>query len=351
VTASRNTLRKFAVRIVETRTCARIGLLGNPSDGFFGKTISASIRDFGAGVVLYEWPELEIVLGHQDRGLFNGIDELVADVKLNGLYGGLRLIKASIKRFAEYCREEGLPLSAQNFSLRYETDIPRQGGLAGSSAIITAAFRALMEFYDIDIPNETLANLILEVETKEIGIEAGLQDRVCQVYGGLVFMDFNEAFFMANGHGRYQSLDPNLLPPLFLAYRGNLSQISGIYHSNLRERWRLGEPKVVEAMQMFGELAEEGLNCLLERDHGRLAKLMDRNFDIRSELSDLDPANVQMVHLARRLGLCAKYAGSGGAIVGICEEDDRLLQLKEEFGRIGCRVIRPTIQKPAADEE
>ena len=55
--------------------------------------------------------------------------------------------------------------------------------------------------------------------------------------------------------------------------------------------------------------------------------------------------------LARRLGLCAKYAGSGGAIVGICEEDDRFLKLKEEFGQLGCEVIRPTIQKPAADEE
>jgi glucuronokinase len=351
VTASGTTLRKFAVRIVETRAYARIGLLGNPSDGFFGKTISVTIQDFWAGIVLYEWPELEIVLGHQDRGLFHGIDELVEDVRLNGLYGGLRLIKAAIKRFAEYCSEKRLPLSSQNFSLRYETNIPRQVGLAGSSAIITAAFRALMDFYTIDIPREILANLILEVETKEIGIDAGLQDRVCQVYEGLIFMDFNEAYFKANGHGRYRSLDPNLLPPLFLAYRANLSQVSGIYHSNLRERWRLGDPKVIEAMQLFGELADDGMHCLLERDYGRLAKLIDRNFDIRSELSTLDPANVQMVHLARRLGLCAKYAGSGGAIVGICEEDDQFLKLKEEFGQLGCEVIRPKIQKPATDRE
>jgi len=339
------------VRIVETKACARIGLLGNPSDGYFGKTISTTIQDFRASVVLYEWPELEIVLGHPDRGLFNSIDDLVEDVRLNGLYGGLRLIKAAIKVFAEYCRGNGLPISSPNFALRYETEIPRQVGLAGSSAIITATFRALMDFFSIQIPNEILANLVLEVETKEIGIAAGLQDRVCQVYGGLVFMDFNEAYFKANGHGRYQSLDPGLLPPLFLAYRENLSQISGIYHSNLRERWRLGDPKVVDAMRAFGELAEEGKLCLLERDYDRLAKLIDRNFDIRSELVELDPSNVEMVHLARRLGVCAKYAGSGGAIVGICEEDDRFLRLQKEFGRLGCEVIRPNVQelKPSKD--
>ncbi len=339
------------MRIIETKASARIGLLGNPSDGYFGKTISIAIKDFRASVVLYEWPELEIVLGYQDRGLFNGIDDLVEDVRLNGLYGGLRLIKASIKLFADYCRQKEFPLSSQNFALRYETEIPRQVGLAGSSAIITATFRALMDFYRIEIPNEILANLILEVETMEIGIEAGLQDRVCQVYEGLVFMDFNEAYFKANGHGRYQSLDPDLLPPLFLAYREDLSQISGIYHSNLRERWKLGDPKVVKAMQTFGELAEEGKHCLVERDYDRLATLIDRNFDIRSELVELDPANVEMIHLARRLGVCAKYAGSGGSIVGICEEDDRFLRLKEEFGRLGCKVIRPNVQelKPGPD--
>ena len=108
----------------------------------------------------------------------------------------------------------------------------------------------------------------------------------------------------------------------------------------------MGDSQVVSAMRAFGDLAEEGKQCLLERDYGRLAKLIDRNFDIRSELVELDPANVEMVQLARRLGACAKYAGSGGAIVGICEEDDRFLQLQKEFGRLGCRVVRPKIQEP-----
>ena len=31
--------------------------------------------------------------------------------------------------------------------------------------------------------------------------------------------------------------DPKLLPPLFIAYRTDLSEISGVVHSNLRARW------------------------------------------------------------------------------------------------------------------
>jgi glucuronokinase len=331
------------VRIFKNRAFARAGLLGNPSDGYFGKTISVVIRDFSASVVLYEWPELEIILSRQDRCQFNRIEELVEDVKLNGLYGGLRLIKASIKVFAEYCSQENLQLPRRNFSLRYETNIPRQVGLAGSSAIITAVFRGLMQFYEVQIRNEILANLILSVETKEIGIAAGLQDRVCQVYQSLVYMDFNQKYYELNGYGRYEVLDPHCLPPLYLAYRRDLSQISGIYHSNLRQRWLDKDPDVLAAMERFAQITEEGREALLVGNQDRLAQLMNQNFDTRAGLVQLDPANVEMVHLARKLGVCAKYAGSGGSIVGICPEEKTFERLQTEFEKIGCEVIRPRV--------
>ena len=46
---------------------ARAGLIGNPSDGYLGKTISITIRDFFAKVSLYESPVVEIVPSLQDR--------------------------------------------------------------------------------------------------------------------------------------------------------------------------------------------------------------------------------------------------------------------------------------------
>lgn len=329
------------MQIIEKLAHARAGLLGNPSDGYFGKTVSVTFRDFRARIVLYEWPELEIILSRQDRCEFSSLDELVDDVRLNGLYGGLRLIKATIKVFTEFCRREGIELPQRNFALRYETDIPRQVGMAGSSAIVTAAFRALMEFYGVDVPNPVLANLVLSVETEEIGIAAGLQDRVCQVYGGLVYMDFAREHFERQGFGEYEVLNPGLLPPLYIAYRRNLSQISGIYHSNLRERWIQGDAEVVHAMQEFARLAEAGRQALLAGDYAAVGRLMDRNFDIRSRLVRLDPVNVEMVKAARRIGVSAKYAGSGGSIVGICEDPERFERLRSELARLDCEVLRP----------
>jgi glucuronokinase len=50
-----------------------------------------------------------------------------------------------------------------------------------------------MEFYGVDIPLEAQPMLVLSVEKEELGIGAGLQDRVIQVYEGLVYMDFDKA--------------------------------------------------------------------------------------------------------------------------------------------------------------
>lgn len=331
------------MRIVRAHAYARAGLLGNPSDGFFGKTISVIVKNFSARVVVYEWPELEIILSRQDRCQFDRIEDLVLDVKLNGLYGGLRLIKAAIKGFSDYCRDQGMKLPVRNFSLRYETDIPRQVGLAGSSAIITAVFRALMDFYEVSIPKEILPNLILGVETREIGIAAGLQDRVCQVYEGLVYMDFDRDYMQCHGHGYYESMDPALLPQLYIAYRTDLSQVSGVFHNDLRARWEQGDPEVQEGMRVFAELAARGRECLLNGDHRQLAELMNRNFDTRARICRLDPRHVEMVQVARNLGASAKYAGSGGSIVGICPNEEVFARLIEAFAGTGCVVIRPAV--------
>ena len=170
--------------IIEQRAYARAGLLGNPSDGYFGKTISIIVRNFSANVSLYESPELHIEPQEEDLHVYRNIYHLVESVGLTGYYGGARLLKAAIKKFFEYCTRQGHTFSHHNFTIRYRSSIPRQVGLAGSSAIITAAMRALMRFYDIDIPVEILPNIVLSAETDELGINAGLQD-VYKVICGL----------------------------------------------------------------------------------------------------------------------------------------------------------------------
>jgi glucuronokinase len=332
------------VRIYKTRAFARAGLIGNPSDGYYGRTISLIVKNFCADVVIYQWPQLEIIPTRQDHCRFDSIAEFLHDTRLNGYYGGLRLIKAAIRRFAEYCEQKGIELEAGNFSLRYSSNIPRQVGLAGSSAIVTATMRALCLFFDVTIPREVLPGMILSVEKDELGISAGLQDRVAQVYEGLIYMDFDKNFMDEHGHGIYEPLDPGLLPPIYVAYQAELAESSEVFHNDIRKRYDSGEKKVVDAMNTIADLARQARECLIKRNYESLARLMNENFDTRRSIYQLNPKHIRMVELAREIGASAKFAGSGGSVIGIYRDEAMLRRLKEAFKAENCEVIKPIIE-------
>ena len=332
--------------LIRKRAYARAGLLGNPSDGYNGKTISLSVRDFWEEVVLYEWDTVDIVLAEDDRARFSSIYDLARDVRLHGYYGGIRLIKATIKRFVDYCDRRGIPLHDRNFSVRYETRIPRQVGLAGSSAIITATLRGLMEYYGVEIPREVQPSLVRAVENEDLGIPGGLQDRVIQVYEGIVYMDFaQEGERDLDGYKcyDYEPLDPALLPPLYVAYSEALSEPTEIFHNDIRGRYDRGEELVVNAMKHFAEIAYQGRAALLARDYARLAELIDENFNTRRKIYNLPPWQIQMVEAARACGASAKFAGSGGAIIGTYQGEAMFERVRAAMAQINCRTIKPQV--------
>lgn len=292
---------------------------------------------------MYETPDLEILPNTRDHSVFSGIASLAEDVRNFGYYGGIRLLKATVKRFHDYCSGNGLEMHDRNFTLRYKSNIPHLVGLAGSSAIITACLRALMVFYGVDIPMPEQANLVLSVERSELGISAGLQDRVAQVYEGLVYMDFSREIMDSQGHGRYQYLDESVLPPLYIAYLAELSEGSEIVHNDLRSRFARGDEDIVEAIAFWVDLTDRVKECLVEERPGDVGGLLDANFDRRAEVCRISEGNREMIGVARSVGASAKFTGSGGAIIGTYNDDAMLAALKEKLHPLGVEVIRPEI--------
>ncbi|MDR2039707.1 MAG: hypothetical protein LBQ60_17440 [Bacteroidales bacterium] len=329
--------------IIESRAYARAGLLGNPSDGYFGKTISIIVKNFGAIISLYQTPELVIEETEVDRNSFRNIYHLTETIRQNGYYGGRRLIKAIIKRFCEYCEQNDIRLANKNFTIRYQSSIPRQVGLAGSSAIATATIRALMQFYQVEIPIETLPSIILAAEMEELAINAGLQDRVIQVYEGCVYMDFNRKYMEEHHHGKYERIDPSLLPKLYLAYKTDLSKVSGTVFNNLKERYEKGDEQVLKTIDELAEVAELGKTAILKKDYGTLNELINRNFDLRCNIMNISDSNMELVHTARKSGASAKFSGSGGAIIGMYPDDETLSKLVVNLKKINARVIKPYV--------
>ena len=329
--------------LIRTRSFARAGLVGNPSDGYFGKTLSFTFSDFSADLVLYETPELGFVPAAEDDATFASPEELLKDIQLFGYYGGIRLLNAVSKLFFLYCRDHGIELEKRNFTVRYTSNIPRLVGLSGSSAICTAMLKALQQFYGVSLPLEYAPTLCLEAERDELGIQCGLQDRVVQIYGGLVFMDFDQALVESTGHGRYERLDPSLLPNLYISYDPNRAEISGKYHKKLRVLFEEKKPDIVAAMSEFADIAQQGHDALVAGKLELLPSLVNANFDSRDRIFNVAEANRRMVMAARSVGASAKFAGSGGAIVGTYEDDAQYAALVQALAAIGCTTLKPKV--------
>ena len=329
--------------MIETYGYARAGFLGNPSDGYYGKTLSFTMSNFRARVLLYPSGRLEIRPSKVDLPIFENIEDLYRITRWRGYYGGIRIIQALIVRLVDYCREQGAELPDRNFTLEYDSNVPQRLGLGGSSAIITASLRALCQYYQLDIPLPVQANLALETETRELNVPAGLQDRVVQAYQGLVYMDFSRSLMEARKYGQYERMDAGLLPSVYVAYRTSLSEGTEVFHTNLRERWLRGDPEIVDAMETWAAYAAEGRDCLLQRDFARLNQLVDANFDLRAKIYQIDPGNLEMVQMARAAGATANFAGSGGAIVGTYEDEAMFARMVSAGKAIGVAVIKPKI--------
>ncbi len=341
----------WSTEVIRKVIGSRVGLLGNPSDGFGGKTIAAMIGDFWALVTIRDSAQVRILPHPElDPFAFASFDELAQVAERDGYYGGTRLLYAACKRFRDYCRERDIVLPDRGFTIGYDTNIPRQVGLAGSSAIVTAAIQGLMEFYgvsDDDIPQPLQPHLVLSVEIEELEIQAGLQDRVIQVYGGAVYMDFDPAFMAERGHGNYEPIALDLLPPMYVAWNPHATTTSGKAHNPMRFRYQKGDPEVISGMAQLAAFAEEGHAALKEGDFTTFGELMNENFDLRRRLYGDDAINghnLQMIEIARAHGLPAKFPGSGGAIVGIYDDPERVQRTAQALEQAGYRfaVVKPT---------
>lgn len=335
------------MKIVKSRSFARAGFLGNPSDGYYGKTISFSFTEFFVDLRLSASSRLRFVPGEVDDATFDSPRQLVRDLRLYGYYGGIRMLKAVSKLFFEWCEEHSVELDDQNFTAEYQINIPRLVGLSGSSAICSAMLKALMEFYNVEIPLEDQPTITMNAEREELGIACGLQDRVAQIYNGVTFMDFERSLVESTGHGKYERLDIAAMPNIYIAYDPNRAEESGKAHKKVKKLFQQQNNDVVAAMKEFADIAQKGRDAIVAGKLDLIPELVNANFDLRDRIFNVSEENRQMVMVARQAGTSAKFAGSGGAIVGTFEDDAQYDILVKNLAKIGCRTFIPKIATKA----
>jgi len=331
---------------------SRVGLLGNPSDGYGGRTVALAVDEFSATVTLEPSDVLEITLCDEDHPAWESVAALVERVDCHGYLTGQQLLVATVRTFADVASFEarsGLAestmisrFSEATFRLTYETTIPRQVGLAGSSALVIAALRCLAEWTGLDIPDHVLPSIALRVETEQLGLTAGLQDRVVQCYGGLVAMNFGEMDVDARfgvSHGEYHRLDAEYLPSLFLAYRQSAAEPSDGFHRQLRKRFEEGDVPIRDALHHLAGLALQGEAALRWHDPDRFGELIGENMRIRRQLGRIPERQIELVDVANSCDCQATFAGSGGAIVGVYTDEEQLERVTRALQTVDAVVV------------
>lgn len=283
-------------RTVATTCPARAALAGNPSDGYGGAVVAIPIDELFAIATTTEADTFRVVASDPDlhRLLDATAHTFVADV------GALPPVE-----------------------LAASTTIPRSVGLAGSSALVISALRSIAAWAGHRWQPVELAELALRVETERLDIAAGLQDRLVQAVGEITSMRFDPV--------GYDVLDRPDDLRLFVAWLPEAAQTSDTVHRSLRRRFDGGDERVRGAMAELAEQAHSAARAIGDGSLGDLAAAMDRSFDIRCDIIDVDPAQRRLVETGRRARAAVNSAGSGGSVVGLARSDLHLEQLETVY--------------------
>lgn len=329
------------------RAYPRIGLLGNPSDGYGGKTIAFALGSEGFAEVVATPSERFSVKHNPAHELPSEYDSLLnfADTaeRYGIQYGARQLVLAGAVVFAKLFKElfekkrsvtdgqanvdngVGTEKSRSvctisripNCELTYSTTIPTRRGLSGSSALSLATIRALARFHSTSLPDlnpdqTAWPRLLRTAELDVLGIACGLMDRVAQVYHGCMYMDFS-----GEENGVYEALDPRKLPELWCGYFADgTTECSGKTHGNLRKRFLEGDKEVRSTMLHLSTGTETCWKLMKSNgDMSDLPALMRRNFELRRKVVDVGTENMHLVSVANKAGFAAKMSGSGGAVI------------------------------------
>ena len=127
-----------------------------------------------------------------------------------------------------------------------------------------------------------------------------------------------------------------MLPNLFIAYKTELSKVSGKVLNDVRTRYDQGDKFVIETLATIANLAELGKEALLQKDYKTLHALMNENFDLRCKIMNISNSNMELVNTARACGASATFTGSGGSIIGQYYGDKMLNKLMVELKKTKC---------------
>ncbi len=243
-----------------------------------------------------------------------GIELNLTDAQYRQRYGSLQALagdpKASlIYRLLEHFRLDGIRIVTR-------TDAPRGSGLGGSSALAITLARAFSELAGQPLDGEALITLVRDLETRLLGVPAGIQDYYPPVFGGLSALRLEPGAPM-----RHPITTPvqDLASHMLLHYTG-VAHFSGTNNWELYKRQIDGDAKVRKGLSEIAASAIAMEKALEKADFHAAGEALASEWRSRKELIDgiSNPEIEAAISAATAAGawggkVCG--AGGGGCII------------------------------------
>ncbi len=334
------------------RVPARVGLVGNPSDGHGGAVLATVLAvpaadvivAAGAGVRIGDrvWPSMEAwqtyVADHGHRGddrlvhaaLWTVVDHL-ADHLVDGLGAG----------FIDGLGADRMQATA-GLAIGWSTGIPRSVGLAGSSALAVGVIDAVAARWGVTLDRRVLAALALRAERDVLGIAAGWQDRIAQAIGCTVLVDA-AAMEVVDGievPSVHAVGAPGVGVGLVVGWSVDGASESDAYHGPLRAR----SSALAGPMHELAALARVAADGWAQGDVDAVGAAMDAGWSLRQRHVPLREDHAALVEAVRSAGLPATTPGSGGSVVAVCVDGAAATRAEAALAERGCATCRVVVR-------
>lgn len=208
------------------------------------------------------------------------------------------------------------------------TDAPRGSGLGGSSALAVALVRALSEFAEAPVEGDDLIALVRDLETRLLGLPAGVQDYYPPVYGGLAALHL-----LPGKLARHAISFPVAeLSRHMVVHYSDVSHFSGTNNWEIYRRHIEGDQEVRDGLEAIAQLSLQMERALEARDVKAAGKILLDEWKARKALirGISTPEIEQAVDTALGAGAWgAKVCGAGGGgcivMLGPAEKRDAII--------------------------
>jgi D-glycero-alpha-D-manno-heptose-7-phosphate kinase len=250
---------------------------------------------------------IEIHLTDQQyRQRYESLQELAADPKA-----------ALVYRALEHFRLSGISITTR-------TDAPRGSGLGGSSALTVTLVRALSEFASNPFEGDDLVFLVRDLETRLLGVPAGIQDYYPPVYGGLAALHLEPGAPVRHAI----SLPVAELAQHFVLHYTGVAHFSGTNNWEMYKRQVEGKKKIQKGFAKIAATSIEMERALESGDMEAAGRALAKEWTNRKALiegistPEIDAAIAAATEAGAWGGkVCG--AGGGGCIVFLTPKEKR----------------------------